>query len=552
MRRSLVLSARGKPFSSIPSPPASEIDGHLSYFRKEGFQHYADSLRSLYKRYGPIVKVKYGKDAPWNAYLFDPEDAQRVLRSEMSMPHTLPLNELILNRRRQQGRSAGLTNENGSPWYRLRSPSQKFMMKSSYVQSFLPLMHQSAHLLAEYLKEANGEEVDMADVAERWALESGGLIAFGRSIGALNQHGTELALKIISSEKRLFEISAQMAFDPVDNALEKEFFETDDFLLSSIRQLVLDAKDRSFVSDLQLPQDCVEAMASTMFTDPVTTTAPSFIWILYNLAKHQISQEKVRDEVLRFPQDMTAEQLSQCYYLKAVIKESLRLFPLTTEISRILQKPQILSGYEVPQGTSTSIATYTLSRDLFQSGNDFMPERWLRGERVQKPHHPIAIMSGLLEKLHDAYDTAKTAVLGEKSTEQETAGEMKEEVGTTPEMTKDEKREKMGDLKEHDEGQKMEDMKEVGGDYMNQAQQKLYSAYDAAKDVLLGVEKSGEEMTQGKMTDMDAGKTCDQTMKEMKETTGDKMEPAKDCSRHHMDATGEKLHETGSRLQSSH
>lgn len=42
-------------------------------------------------------------------------------------------------------------------------------------------------------------------------------------------------------------------------------------------------------------------------------------------------------------------------YLKAVIKETFRLYPIGTEISRIIQSDHVLSNYHVPKGVNTGV-----------------------------------------------------------------------------------------------------------------------------------------------------------------------------------------------------
>lgn len=47
---------------------------------------------------------------------------------------------------------------------------------------------------------------------------------------------------------------------------------------------------------------------------------------------------------------ITAETLKNATYTKAVIKETLRLNPISVGIGRILQTDVILNGYRVPKG----------------------------------------------------------------------------------------------------------------------------------------------------------------------------------------------------------
>lgn len=83
-----------------------------------------------------------------------------------------------------------------------------------------------------------------------------------------------------------------------------------------------------------------------------TTYTTSFI--LYHLATNPVSQEKLNHEaqiLLSAPQSPVTKQiLNQAQYAKAVLKESLRLRPVSVGIGRTLDKDAEFSGYSVPKG----------------------------------------------------------------------------------------------------------------------------------------------------------------------------------------------------------
>lgn len=51
-------------------------------------------------------------------------------------------------------------------------------------------------------------------------------------------------------------------------------------------------------------------------------------------------------------QPVTADVLRKALYTKAVIKEGLRLNPISIGVGRILQTDVIISGYQIPKGVS--------------------------------------------------------------------------------------------------------------------------------------------------------------------------------------------------------
>lgn len=77
---------------------------------------------------------------------------------------------------------------------------------------------------------------------------------------------------------------------------------------------------------------------------------------MYHLAKNQNIQEKLRIETTQLLKNhnepISINILRNASYTKAVIKESLRLNPISIGIGRILQTDVVLSGYKVPKGVS--------------------------------------------------------------------------------------------------------------------------------------------------------------------------------------------------------
>lgn len=85
-------------------------------------------------------------------------------------------------------------------------------------------------------------------------------------------------------------------------------------------------------------------------------TTYSTAFLLYHVAIHPEVQERVFQEALNvlpnFDSDeITADKMAnQLSYSKAVLKESLRLNPVSVGIGRITNTDLNLSGYNVPKG----------------------------------------------------------------------------------------------------------------------------------------------------------------------------------------------------------
>ncbi|XP_009078637.1 PREDICTED: 25-hydroxyvitamin D-1 alpha hydroxylase, mitochondrial, partial [Acanthisitta chloris] len=134
----------------------------------------------------------------------------------------------------------------------------------------------------------------------------------------------------------------------------------------------------------------------------VDTVASTLAWSLYELARHPGVQVALHRELLtatatsavpsgdrattdRATMDSataaaTATALRQLPLLRAVVKETLRLYPVIPDNARVIPDRDIRVGdYLVPRQTLITLCHYATSRDshFFSAPDTFRPERWL-------------------------------------------------------------------------------------------------------------------------------------------------------------------------------
>ena len=99
------------------------------------------------------------------------------------------------------------------------------------------------------------------------------------------------------------------------------------------------------------------------------TTASTLAWTMHDLARNP--------EVLARAQ-RAADDNDEAY-LEAVVKESLRLRPVISEVARRLAKPVSVAGYDLPAGVVVfpSIHLVQLREDVYDHPTEFRPERFL-------------------------------------------------------------------------------------------------------------------------------------------------------------------------------
>ena len=75
---------------------------------------------------------------------------------------------------------------------------------------------------------------------------------------------------------------------------------------------------------------------------------------MYCLAKNPDKQAKLREELMKIlpekKSSLTPENMKNMPYLRAVIKESIRLYPAVVGNARKTGQDIVLQGYRVPKG----------------------------------------------------------------------------------------------------------------------------------------------------------------------------------------------------------
>ena len=153
--------------------------------------------------------------------------------------------------------------------------------------------------------------------------------------------------------------------------------------LLTILMLARDAETGETMSDAQLRDEVMTLMIAGH-----ETTANALSWLWYLLDRHPDEQGRLRDELRaatggRAP---TVEDLPHLPRLKAVIQETLRLYPPVWMFDRRALGPDDLAGTKVFKGDLVIFCPYAIHRlpDLWPDPEAFRPERFEAGREEQK------------------------------------------------------------------------------------------------------------------------------------------------------------------------
>jgi cytochrome P450 len=120
------------------------------------------------------------------------------------------------------------------------------------------------------------------------------------------------------------------------------------------------------------------------------TTANALSWTLYLLSSHPEAEQALHAELARLDGRRPGfEDLAGLTYTRAVIAESMRLYPPAWILSRTLTADADFGGWHAPAGTIVAVSPLLLHHDArwFPDPDRFDPSRWLDGRRDVVPRH---------------------------------------------------------------------------------------------------------------------------------------------------------------------
>ncbi|KAL8103366.1 6,7,8-trihydroxycoumarin synthase-like [Apium graveolens] len=145
-------------------------------------------------------------------------------------------------------------------------------------------------------------------------------------------------------------------------------------ILDILLQMKMDSSDFTF--------DHIKAVLMDILLAASETSAAAVIWAMTLLVKNPKTMKKVQQEVREligkkgFVDENDTQQLD---YLKAVIKEAMRLHPPVPVVPRATMKKCVVSGYEIEDKTRVYVNLYAIGRDpaFWENPDEFIPERFL-------------------------------------------------------------------------------------------------------------------------------------------------------------------------------
>ncbi|KAJ8940447.1 hypothetical protein NQ318_007148 [Aromia moschata] len=414
------------PYESVPGPKPLPVLGNtwrfIPYVGDFEIEHIDKVSEMLYKRYGKIVKMEGLLGRPDMLFLFDPDDIERVFRQEDSLPYRPSMPSLNyykhVYRKEFFGEHGGVIAVHGEKWQSFRSKVNQIMLQPRTAKMYVRAIASTAQEFVdriEVLQNSYGEMPrDFLNELHKWSLESIAKVALDVRLGCLDEKSPPDTQRLIDAVNVFFvNVPVLELKIPFWRVFRTPTFTKYIEALDTIRRICMKYINKSLTESdkqsegneisllqrvLRLENDTriASILALDMFLVGIDTTSNAAASILYQLAIHPDKQKILKEEVLRVLPEIdtpiTSERLEQMQYLKACIKETMRLYPVVIGNGRQTTSECIIRGYHIPKGVQVIFQHYVISNqeEYFPKSKEFLPERWLKSCPFSRECHPFA------------------------------------------------------------------------------------------------------------------------------------------------------------------
>ncbi|KAK9933251.1 hypothetical protein M0R45_020452 [Rubus argutus] len=391
-----------------PSPPKLPIIGNLHQFTKSGLSTH-QNLWQLSQKYGPLMLLHLGRIP--TLIISSAEAAKQALKD----------NDLHCSSRPASSGSRRLTyncldiaySPFGEYWRGIRKICAHELFSVKRVQSYRSIREEEVVKMINSISDHFGSSSSSVNLTEKLFAFMAGItfrVFFGTSFqGSYFEHDRfhrmihdmEVMLSAFSAAdffpsgigSTIDRISGKhKEFDRVSGEIDRFLQQViDDHLKPGRTQqdhedivdvLLKIVKEQSGFGDAQLGHNNIKAILLDLFLGGIDTGSITMVWAMAELATKPRVMKKAQEEVRNCIGNrgkVTETDTEQLYYLKIIIKETLRLHPPgplllpreTTSHFKVL-------GYDIDPKTMVLINDWAISRDpeFWKDPEEFIPERF--------------------------------------------------------------------------------------------------------------------------------------------------------------------------------
>ncbi|KAK9718153.1 Cytochrome P450 [Popillia japonica] len=391
-----------KRFEDIPTLKQLPIIGHSYLFfpgAKYQLERLTEAVEDISAKLGPIFKLKLG-----GANIIITTDAdytEALVRHEGKYP-IRPTFPALLHYRRLNYGSVGVVPGNGEEWYKYRQGVLP-LLKTNLVRSYISKHEKIADNFVRYIDENRNECLILEDIFThllKYTIEAISVVSPGHHFQCLSSRNAQDVDDIIAASIDFMDgLYKTFTGLPIWKYYKNEGYrklETSHQTIHKILENHLKNLSTQTLENLQNANPYMNSLLKNptynwndklmltmeVFLGGIDATATTIAVTLHHLAHNKKVQNLARNECT---QDDT-----RLPYLKACVKESLRICPTGGASSRVTITDTNIAGYLIPKHTLVAAFSSVTSNkpEYFDEPDVYRPERWLRDSNCNV--HPFA------------------------------------------------------------------------------------------------------------------------------------------------------------------
>ncbi|KAF4351319.1 cytochrome P450 736A117 [Cannabis sativa] len=399
-----------------PSPPRLPIVGNLHQLGLYSHR----KLQAWSRRYGPVMLLRLGSSPV--LVVSSASAAREILKTHdaafSNRVKSIAFGKLLYNYKDVASAPYG------EYWRQIKSICVLHLLSNKRVQSYRAVREEETKLMVEKIRKSCGAVVNLSELFVRLTNDVVCRVALGRKYD--EESGGKRFKELLKELGELLgcfnigdyipKLSWLSRVSGYDGRMEKVAKEFDEFLESVLHDHMntnnrvttgenSEEYQKDFVDILLMIQrenllgfpidkTSIKAIILDMFAAGTDTTYTVLEWAMSELIRHPISMKKLQKEIRTTilnkkiksnstitEDNVTEDDLHKMPYLKAVLKETLRLHPpVPLLVPRLSTQDVKISGYDVVSGTQVFINAWAIGRDpdtWEDDPNQFKPERFL-------------------------------------------------------------------------------------------------------------------------------------------------------------------------------
>ncbi|XP_048329341.2 cytochrome P450 736A117-like [Ziziphus jujuba] len=392
---------------SPPSPPKLPIIGNLHQLGL--YPH--RSLQTLARRHGPLMLLHLG-GVPV-LVVSSAELAKQIMKTHditfSDRPKLTAFDKLLYNCKDVAAAPYG------EYWRQAKSIGVLHLLSSKRVQSFRVVREEETKFMVENIEKfcLSSSSVNLSQIFTKLTNDVVCRVALGRKYddGEDGKKFKKLLGDFVELLGTFFigdyiPLLSWLSFvSGLDGKLKKVAKEFDDFLEKVVEEHVYvgNEDNKDFIDILlhvqkenllgfSLDRVCIKALVLDVFAAGTDTTSTVLDWTMTELLRHPGIMHKLQDEVRSIAGSkthITEDDLEAMHYLKALIKETLRLHtPAPLLVPRVSRTQVEINGYEIQPGSHVYINAWAIGRDptSWERPEEFDPDSFLRSDVDYKGH----------------------------------------------------------------------------------------------------------------------------------------------------------------------